>query len=180
LSTQQSGEGDIRRRLVEADLVECIVSLPGQLFYGTGIPVSLWFLNRDKSPGGSRAWRERRGEILFIDARHIGHMVSRTHKDLSHEDIARIADTYHAWRGEPRFDDYADLPGFAYSASLEDVAEHQHVLTPGRYVGAADAEPDSEPMQDRVARLTAELEDAFEEGDRLQQEVRRRLAGLHD
>lgn len=171
LSTQQSGEGDIRRRLVEADLVECIVSLPGQLFYGTGIPVSLWFLNRDKTPGGSRAWRDRRGEVLFVDARALGHMVSRVHKDLSAEDIARVADPFHAWRGEPGCGEYADVPGFCRSAKLQEVVEHQHVLTPGRYVGSHETELDDEPLSDRVAQLTDDLEGAFGASNELQEAI---------
>jgi type I restriction enzyme M protein len=179
LSSQQSGEGEIRRRLVEADLVECIVALPGQLFYGTGIPVSLWFLNRDKTPSGSRAWRDRRGEVLFVDARQLGHMVGRVHRDLASEDIARVADTFHAWRGEPGAAEYADVPGFCYSAPLEEVASHGHVLTPGRYVGAADVEDDGELLPDKIARLTKQLEAAFEESDRLQGRIREALDRLH-
>ena len=180
LSTQQSGEGDIRRRLVEADLVECIVALPGQLFYGTGIPVSLWFLNRDKTPGGSRGWRDRRGEILFIDARQLGHMVSRTHKDLSDDDINRVADAYHAWRGEPGTASYADIPGFAYSASLTEIRDHRFVLTPGRYVGAADAVEDEEPLPLRVSRLRQELLGALNESDALGRRVREVVSRLAD
>lgn len=174
LSTQQSGEGDIRRRLVEADLVECIVALPGQLFYGTGIPVSLWFLNRDKTPGGSRRWRDRRGEILFIDARSLGHMVSRVHKDLSEDDVAQVANALRAWRGEPRAAAYADRPGFSFSASSDEVAAHNYVLTPGRYVGA-EAVEDEEHLNDRLARLAVELESALDESAVLDARVRTAL-----
>jgi type I restriction enzyme M protein len=178
LSTQQSGEGDIRRRLVEGDLVECIVALPGQLFYGTGIPVSLWFLNRDKTPGGGRAWRDRRGEVLFLDARSLGHMVSRVHRDLSGEDIARVAGTFHAWRGERGAGEYADLSGFCYSATDEEIAGHNYVLTPGRYVGAEDVDEDEEPLPDRIARLTKELESAFMDSSGLQERAREALGRL--
>jgi type I restriction enzyme M protein len=178
LSTQQSGEGEIRRRLIEADLVECIVALPGQLFYGTGIPVSLWLLNRDKTPGGARAWRDRRGEVLFIDARGLGYMVSRVHKDLSADDIGRVADTFHAWRGEPSAGRYVDQPGFACSAPLDQVAEHRHVLTPGRYVGSEDTAEDEERLEDRMERLRKDVEDAFADSDAAQVRVRRALERL--
>jgi type I restriction enzyme M protein len=172
LSTQQSGEGDIRRRLVEADLVKCIVALPGQLFYTTQIPASLWFLNRDKTPGGARGWRERGGEMLFIDARNLGTMVSRVHLELTDKDLARISRTYHAWRGEPGAGEYVDVPGFCAAATVAEIAEHRYVLTPGRYVGAEEAEEDGEPIDKKLARLTDELFEAFAESDRLQHHVR--------
>jgi type I restriction enzyme M protein len=178
LSTQQSGEGEIRRRMVEADLIECIVALPGQLFYSTQIPASLWFLNRDKTPGGARAWRDRRGEVLFIDVHRLGAMVDRTHRELTDDDIARIAGTYHAWRGERHADEYADVAGFCASVPTEQIAEHQHVLTPGRYVGAEDVEEDGEPFDEKIARLTEDLFEAFEESDRLQVRVRTALGRL--
>ena len=175
LSSQQSGEGEIRRRLLEADLVECIVALPGQLFYSTAIPVSLWFLNRDKTPGGARAWRDRRSEVLFIDGRRLGTLVDRTHRELSDDEIGRVASTYHAWRGELVGGEYADVPGFCASATLEQVAENRHVLTPGRYVGSESSAEESEPLDEKVARLTQELSEAFDESDRLQTRIR---AGL--
>jgi type I restriction enzyme M protein len=178
LSSQQSGEGDIRRRLVEADLVECIVALQGQLFYTTQIPVSLWFLNRDKTPGGARAWRDRRGETLFIDARKLGTLVDRTHRELTDADIARIAGTYHAWRGESGAADYADIPGFCTSAKTQHIADHSFVLTPGRHVGAEEAQEDDEPLKERIGRLTQELYAAFAEGDQLQVRVRAALEQL--
>lgn len=175
LSSQQSGEGEIRRRLLEADLVECIVALPGQLFYSTAIPVSLWFLNRDKTPGGARAWRDRRSEVLFIDGRRLGTLVDRTHRELSDDEIGRVASTYHAWRGELVGGEYADVPGFCASATLEQVAENRHVLTPGRYVGSESSAEESEPLHKKIARLTQELSEAFDESDRLQTRIR---AGL--
>jgi type I restriction enzyme M protein len=175
LSSQQSGEGEIRRRLLEADLVECIVSLPGQLFYSTQIPVSLWFLNRDKTPGGARAWRDPRGEVLFIDGRNLGVMVDRTHRELNDDDIARIATVYHAWRGERGAGEYVDIPGFCASATLEEVAEHRHVLTPGRYVGAEESEADREPLSEKVARLREELRATFLESERSQKQVEQAL-----
>jgi type I restriction enzyme M protein len=178
LSSQQSGEGEIRQRLVDADLVECIVALPGQLFYGTGIPVSLWFLDRDKTPGGTRAWRDRRGEVLFIDARALGHMVGRVHRDLSDQDIGRVSGVFHAWRGEPGCGVYANEAGFCYSATRDETAEHHYALTPNRYVGAEDAEEDDEPIGDKVTRLAKELEDAFAESDHARDHVRQVLRAL--
>ncbi len=178
LSTQQSGEGEIRRRMLEADLVECIVALPAQLFYTTGISASLWFLNRDKSPGGARAWRDRRGEVLFIDARKLGLMVDRTHRELTHEDTALISQTYHAWRGERDAGEYADILGFCKSATADEMVQQQHVLNPGRYVGAEAAEEDDERFNDRVARLTKALYEAFDDNDRLQANVREALGRL--
>jgi type I restriction enzyme M protein len=178
LSSQQSGEGDIRRRLIEADLVECIVALPGQLFYTTQIPASLWFLNRDKTSTRAHGWRERGGETLFIDARNLGTMVSRVHRELTDEDLARIARTYHAWRGELDAGEYVDIPGFCASASIEQIAEHRHVLTPGRYVGAEEVEGDDEPLNERITRLTNELYEAFEDSNRQQVRVKSALSRL--
>ena len=179
LSTQTSAEGEIRRTMLEDDLVECIVSLPSQLFYSTQIPVSLWLLNRNKQNGSKRShWRDRRGEVLFIDARSLGHMVDRTHRELSSEDIARISGTYHAWRGEPDAGAYQDAPGFCSSATLDQITAHRFVLTPGRYVGAEDIEDDGEPIKEKVARLTQELHQAFEESHRLQAQVRKTLEQL--
>jgi type I restriction enzyme M protein len=175
LSSQQSGEGDIRQKMVEADLVECIVAMPGQLFYTTQIPVSLWFLNRDKSSGGSRQWRDRKGEVLFIDARTIGTMVDRTHRELSTEDMGKITGAYHAWRGEPGTEDYEDVPGFCASATTSQIAERRFVLTPGRYVGSEDADDDGEPIAEKLQRLKNELFAAFKESDRLQERVRTSL-----
>jgi type I restriction enzyme M protein len=178
LSSQQSGEGDIRRKMIEADLVECIVALPGQLFYTTQIPVSLWFLDRDKSSGGSRGWRDRKGEVLFIDARTIGTLVDRTHRELSDDEMATITGAYHSWRGEPNLPKYEDIPGFCASATTEQIAEQRYVLTPGRYVGTEEAEDDDEPITDRLLRLTNELFAEFDDSDRLQASVRSALETL--
>ncbi len=176
LSSQQSGEGEIRQKMVEDDLVECIVALPGQLFYSTQIPAGLWFLNRSKQNGHTKGnWRDRRGEVLFIDARKLGVMVDRTHRELTDDDIARIAGTYHAWRGEPDAAEYKDVPGFCASTSVDQIAEHRFVLTPGRYVGSEQAEDDGEPIQEKIARLKRELYEAFEESNRLQERVKRAL-----
>jgi type I restriction enzyme M protein len=158
------------------------VALPGQLFYSTQIPVSLWFLNRDKVNGhtrpGTDAWRDRRGEVLFIDARKLGAMVDRTHKELTNDDIARIASTYHAWRGELDAGAYEDVPGFCASAKGAQIEAHRHVLTPGRYVGNEAVVEDDEPVAEKVTRLTKELFDSFEESDRLQAKVREVIGRL--
>ena len=181
MSSQQSGEGEIRKQIVEADLVDCMIALPGQLFYTTQIPVCLWFLARDKSDegGGSGGrFRDRRSQTLIIDARQMGAMVDRTHRELTDNDIARIARTYHAWRGEEGAGDYDDIPGFCKSARTEQIAEHGYVLTPGRYVGAADAENDGEPFDEKMKRLTAELRQQFAESARLEEKVEANLRAL--
>jgi len=175
MSSNQSGEGDIRKALIEAGLVDCMVALPGQLFYSTQIPACLWFLARDRRDGG---FRDRHDEILFVDARNLGRMVDRTHRELTDEDIARIADTYHAWRGEKGAGDYADTPGFCKSAALEEVRKHGHVLTPGRYVGAAPQEDDGEPFEEKMTRLVAELREQQAEGAKLDAAIARNLETL--
>jgi type I restriction enzyme M protein len=164
MSSNQSGEGDIRKNLVEAGLVDAMVALPGQLFYSTPIPACLWFLARDRSNG---KFRDRRDEVLFIDARKLGRMVDRTHRELTEDDIALIVGTYHAWRGESGPADYTDIPGFCRAASMEEVREHRHVLTPGRYVGAEVIEDDGEPFEEEMKRLTATLRDQQAEGAKL-------------
>ncbi|MDE0460588.1 MAG: class I SAM-dependent DNA methyltransferase [Chromatiales bacterium] len=175
MSSAQSGEGEIRKNLVEADLVDCMVALPGQLFYSTQIPACLWFLARDRRDG---RFRDRRGEVLFIDARTLGCMVDRTHRELTDEDIARIVDTYHAWRGEAAAGDYADEPGFCKSAPLEEVRKHGHVLTPGRYVGAAPQEEDDEPFEDKMKRLVAQLHRQQDKAAELDAAIKANLAAL--
>ncbi len=175
MSSNQSGEGDIRKSLVEAGLVDCMVALPGQLFYSTQIPACLWFLARDRRGG---KYRDRRGEILFIDARRLGRMVDRRHRELTDDDIARIADVYHAWRGEEGAGEYADAPGFCKSATLEDVRKHGHVLTPGRYVGAEPREDDGEPFGEKMARLAIEWRERQGEARRLDAEIAANLERL--
>ena len=175
MSSNQSGEGNIRKSLIEADLVDCMVALPGQLFYSTQIPACLWFLTRDRNGG---RFRDRRGEVLFIDARKLGRMVDRTHRELTDEDISRIAGTYHAWRGEDGAGEYADVPGFCKSAVLEEVRKHGHVLTPGRYVGAAAQEEDGEPFEDKMKRLVAQLREHQAEGARLDAAIDANLKDL--
>ncbi len=175
MSSNQSGEGEIRKNIVEADLVDCIVALPGQLFRSTQIPACLWFLSKGRSAG---EYRDRAGEVLFVDARAMGRMTDRTHRELTAEDIARIADTYHAWRGEQDAGEYADVPGFCKSADLEEVRRHGHVLTPGRYVGAAPREDDGEPFEEKMTRLAAQWREQREEAERLDVEIEANLKAL--
>jgi type I restriction enzyme M protein len=175
MSSNQSGEGEIRKNLIEADLIDCMVALPGQLFYSTQIPACLWFLARDRQNG---KFRDRRGHILFMDARKLGRMVDRTHRELTDEDVARIANTYHAWRGEKEAGDYADVAGFCKSATLEEVRKHGHVLTPGRYVGAEAQEDDGEPFEEKMKRLVAQLRDQQTEAAKLDAAIAANLKGL--
>ncbi len=175
MSSGQSGEGEIRRAIIEADLVDCMVALPGQLFYATPIPVCLWLLARNKKNG---RFRDRRGETLFLDARNLGSMVDRTHRELTDDDIAKIADTYHAWRGDRSTGEYADTPGFCTAAKLDDIRKHGYVLTPGRYVGTEAVEDDGEPFGEKVERLTARLRDQMEEGHKLDADIAANLKEL--
>ncbi|MBK8058147.1 MAG: SAM-dependent DNA methyltransferase [Gemmatimonadetes bacterium] len=168
MSSNQSGEGEIRKAIVEADLVDCMVALPGQLFYSTQIPVCLWFMARSKKNG---RFRDRRGETLFIDARKMGALVDRTHRELSGEDLTRIAGTYHAWRGDPGGGAYADVAGFCKSATRDEMRKHGHVLTPGRYVGAEVVEEDGVAFEEKMKELVATLREQMNEGARLDAEI---------
>jgi type I restriction enzyme M protein len=178
LSSQQSGEGEIRKNIIEADLVDCIVSLPGQLFFTTQIPVCLWFLARDKSNGlvVNKRLRDRRRETLFIDARALGATESRTLKVLTDADIAKVADTYHDWRETDTR--YADEAGFCKSATTEEIAAQNYVLTPGRYVGTAVPDEDEEPFEEKMKRLTATLRGQWAEGAILDEKIRQALGGV--
>ncbi len=187
MSSNTGSEGGIRKAIVEADLVDCMVALPGQLFYSTQIPVCLWFLARNKD--GRNGRRERRGQTLFIDARKLGTLVDRVHRDLTDDDIAKIAGTYHAWRGDPPSPEklrragndagkYQDIAGFCMSAKLDEIRAHGYVLTPGRYVGAEEAEDDGEPFEHKMKRLTGKLEEQFAESARLEKAIRANLARL--
>ena len=188
LSSNTAGEGEIRKEIIEADLVDCIVAMPAQLFFTTGIPVCLWFISRDKSGKKLKpAGRDRRGETLFIDARQMGEMETRALRVLSgreeyplppESDIGRIAGTYHAWRGEKDSGEYKDVPGFCKSATLVDIKKHGYVLTPGRYVGAADVEDDGEPFEEKIQRLTAELNKQFGESDQIEARIKANLEGI--
>ncbi len=232
MSSNQSGEGEIRQAIIEADLVDCMVALPGQLFYSTQIPVCLWFIARDKSgrppsprpspsgrgKEGEGRLRDRRAQTLFIDARKMGRLIDRVHRDLTPEDIAKIAGTYHLWRGDPhpasghplpggegrtlpsptgrragdegadlrrragdegRESPYQDIPGFCRSATLAEIRGHGFVLTPGRYVGAEEAEDDGEPFEQKMKRLTTKLEEQFAESAKLEKAIRANLKGLN-
>jgi type I restriction enzyme M protein len=152
-----------------------MVALPGQLFYSTQIPVCLWFLARHKRNG---RFRERRGETLFIDARKMGTLVDRVHRELTDQDVAKIAGTYHAWRGDRGAGEYADVPGFCKAAKLDDIRKHGHVLTPGRYVGAEAAEEDGEPFDEKMKRLTAALRQQTADAAKLDEAIAANLKGL--
>ncbi|MCU8184357.1 type I restriction-modification system subunit M [Vibrio vulnificus] len=178
MSSNTNNEGEIRKALIEADLVECMVALPGQLFTNTQIPACIWFLTKNKKGGSSatqKGKRDRRGETLFIDARNLGFMKDRVLRDFTNDDIAKIADVFHAWQSGTG---YEDEKGFCFSAKLADMQKHDYVLTPGRYVGAADAEEDSEPFTDKMQRLTAQLKSQFAESDRLEKAIKENLAGI--
>jgi type I restriction enzyme M protein len=168
MSSNQSGEGEIRKAIIEADLVDCMVALPGQLFYSTQIPVCLWFLARGRQNGlQGRKLRDRRGQTLFIDARKLGTMVNRVQRELTDDDVARVAGTYHAWRGDPGAGKYEDVAGFCKSATIDEIRKHGHVLTPGRYVGAEAQEEDGEPFEEKMKRLAATLREQQKEAARL-------------
>jgi type I restriction enzyme M protein len=173
LSSKSGGEGDIRRKLVEADLVDCIVAMPDKLFFNTGIPVSLWFISKDRHGNGHR---KREGDVLFVDARKLGRMETRRLRVLDDDDIARIADTYHSWRNHDG--GFEDVAGFAKAATLDEITQHNFVLTPGRYVGAEEAEAGNEPIDEKITRLTKELYAEFNEGRAFEAEVRRAIDGL--
>ncbi|HST57339.1 MAG TPA: class I SAM-dependent DNA methyltransferase [Longimicrobium sp.] len=174
MSSTASGEGEIRKALVEQDLVECMLALPGQMFTNTQIPACIWFLTRTKAARevDGRKLADRHRRILFIDARQMGYMKDRVLRDFTREHIRRITDTFHAWQ---QGKDYEDVPGFCKSATREEVRGHDHVLTPGRYVGAEDTEHDDEPFRDKMARLAATLQEQFEEGARLEERIRKNL-----
>jgi type I restriction enzyme M protein len=175
MSSNQSGEGEIRKAIIEADLVDCMVALPGQLFYATQIPVCLWFLARNKKNG---RFRDRRGETLFIDARKMGTLTDRVHRELSEDDVTKIAGTYHAWRGDKTAGTYADVPGLCKGAKLDDIQKHGHVLTPGRYVGSDYVDDDAEPFEDKMKRLTTALRDQTAEALKLDAQITASLKEL--
>ena len=181
MSTNSGGEGDIRAQLVEADLVSCMAALPTQLFRSTGIPVCVWFFAKDKTKG-KKGSVDRAGQVLFIDARNLGYMVDRAERALSDDDIAHIANTFHAWRGSPSAVTagltYDDVPGFCKSATLAQIKAADYALSPGRYVGAADAEVDGEPIADKIERLSKELFEQFDESSRLERIVREQVGRL--
>ncbi|WP_145032548.1 class I SAM-dependent DNA methyltransferase [Caulifigura coniformis] len=175
MSSNQSGEGEIRKAIIEADLVDCMVALPGQLFYSTQIPVCLWFLTRTK---GNGRFRKRPGETLFIDARKLGTMIDRVQRELTDKDIELVAGTYHAWRGDKGAKEYADVAGFCKAATLEDIRGHVHILTPGRYVGAADAQDESEPFELAMKNLVSEWRQLSAQSAALDEQISSSLKGL--
>ncbi len=177
MSSNSGGEGEIRRRMIEGDVVECMVALPPQLFFNTQIPACLWFLTRDKSSSNGRT--DRCGQTLFIDARNLGRLETRVFRVLDEADIRRIADTFHAWRGDSETDaTYEDIPGFCNAAELKDIREHGFILTPGRYVGAQAVEDDEEVFEEKMSVLTLQLSEQFAQSDALEAEIKRNLAGL--
>lgn len=181
LTVNSSGQGDIRRKMIEDDVVECIVALPSQLFYSVQIPVSLWFLTKDKTARkvrSERPQRNRKGEVLLIDARELGYMESRTHRNLSPDDVTKIADAFNSWRGDPNLPPYEDLPGFCASVIIGQVAEAGYVLSPGRFVGTEAVESDGEPVQEKIARLTDEIHERFTRRSHLQSRVEESLTSL--
>ncbi len=178
MSTSTKGEGAIRQQLVENDLVECMISLPGQLFYTTQIPVCIWFLSKDKKADTKRQYRDRQGEVLFIDAREMGVMIDRTHKELSSEDIAKISSTYHSWRGENSNDGYEDKAGYSKASAKADIKANNYVLTPGRYVGTAPTVDDGIPFEEKMAELTQTLYRQMKETERLDKRIRKNLEVL--
>ena len=175
MSTNTATEGEIRKNIIEADLVDCMVALPGQLFYSTQIPVCLWFIARNKE---NSRFRKRTGETLFIDARKLGVMIDRVHRELTDADITRIADTYQAWRGDEGAGEYADAPGFCKGATLDEIRVHDYVLTPGRYVGVEDVEEDELPFEERMTQLSTKLYEQLAEADRLGTTIKKNLEGL--
>ncbi len=170
MSSNTSGEGIIRKNIIEDDLVDCMISLPPQLFYNTSIPVCLWFLTRNKKNG---KFKDRTDKTLFIDARNMGEMIDRRHRVLTDEEIDKIASTYHAYRGENG--EYKDIPGFCKEATLEDIKENDYILTPGRYVGFEEVEEDFEVFEEKMKKLTKELSESFEESKKLEEEVKKNL-----
>lgn len=174
MSSNTNNEGEIRKNLIEADRVECIVTLPGQLFYSTQIPVCIWFVSKDKSKTGKR---ERNNEILFIDARKLGFMADRTHKEFSDLDIQQITQAFHTWRGTAE-GEYEDVLGFCKAASLDEVRNNDYILTPGRYVGLEEVEEDDEPFEEKMTRLTTELAEQFEKSKELEDQIRQALGGI--
>ena len=174
LSTNTSNEGEIRKNLLEEDMVDAIVALPDKLFYSTGIPVSLWILNRNKKDNPK--YRSREHEVLFIDARQLGEMIDRRHRELTEEDISKISETYHEWRNIDG--EYEDIKGFCKSAKIEEIREHEYVLTPGRYVGIEDVEDDGIPFDEKMENMTAELAELFAKSRHLEEEIRKNLGGI--
>ena len=178
MSSNTSGEGDIRKKMIDDDLVDCMIALPGQLFFTTQIPVCLWFMTKNKAADSEKGYRNREGETLFIDARNLGEMVDRTHKELTKDDIAKISQTYHAWRGEEKDGEYNDQAGYSKSATLAEIQKNDYVLTPGRYVGVAEEEDDGIPFEEKMTELTSTLFSQMQEAEELDKAIRENLKSL--
>ena len=190
MSSQTSNEGEVRKNIIEDDLVECMVALPGQLFTNTQIPACIWFLTKNKSAIKDKA--DRKGKTLFIDARNLGYMKDRVLRDFTREDIKKIVETYHKWQKmivaeddenaefavSQQYHEYKDEKGFCYSADIEEIRKNDYILTPGRYVSAADKEEDGEPFTEKMKRLTAQLSEQFKESARLEAEIKKNLLGI--
>lgn len=177
MSSSDGTDPEIRKKLVDADLVDCVVALPDKLFLNTGIPASLWFLSKNRHGNGHR---QRKGEVLFIDARKLGRMITRARRELAEDDIAKISSTYNTWRSKTDYGQYTDEPGFCKAASLDDITANDYVLTPGRYVGIAEVEADDEPIDEKIERLMNELFAEFEVGRALENEIKNRLKGIFE
>ena len=176
MSSSQGGEDLIRKEMVDKDVIDCMVALPGQLFYSTQIPACLWFLTRNKNPGNK--WRDRRNEILFIDARKQGVLIDRVRRELTDNDTKRISDIYHAWRGEKNSGTYEDIAGFCKSIKLEEIRKNDYVLTPARYVGSEELEDTDEKFVIKMKLLTQRLSQQNSDGEKLDIEISKKLAGL--
>ena len=170
MSSNTSNEGEIRKNIIEADLIDCMVALPPQLFFNTGIPACLWFLTKDKK---NNKFRDRREKTLFIDARNMGTMIDRRHRVLTDDDIKKVSSVYHAWRGEGG--EYNDIPGFCKSSDTDEIRKNSYVLTPGRYVGIEEGEEDDKEFEEKMQRLVSDLKQQMEEGARLDDEIKKNL-----
>jgi type I restriction enzyme M protein len=171
MSSNTSNEGEIRKKIIEADLVDCMIALPSQLFYNTMIPACLWFIARDKQ---NNAFRNRSGETLFIDVRNFGVMVDRSHRELTVNDIKKISNTYHAWRGEPidgQTIEYQDVPGFCSSVKVDEIGKQGYILTPGRYVGSEEEPEEEQNFEERMKKLVSSIENAFAESKILEDQI---------
>jgi type I restriction enzyme M protein len=175
MSSNTSGEGDLRKSMIENDLVDCMIALPGQLFYTTQIPVCLWFMCKNKKVDNEKGFRDRSGETLFIDAREMGTMTDRVHKELTEKDVQEIAKTFHAWRGEKKDGQYEDKAGYCKSATLSEIAKNDYVLTPGRYVGMAEVEDDGVPFEEKMEGLSQQLFQQMNEGEKLDEAIKENL-----
>lgn len=178
MSTKSSGEGTIRQEIINNDHIDCMIALPGQFFYTTQIPACLWFLTKNKEQDNTLGYRDRKGETLFIDARNMGSMINRIHREFTEDDVAKISGTYHAWRSEAKNSDYEDVPGYSKAASLEEIKANDYVLTPGRYVGSAEVEDDGVPFEEKMQGFSKKFFRQMKEAEVLNQLIRQNLGVL--